>query len=201
MVDRALSSRRLSQFFWEHRFHPLLFPLILAWTSWMHGALLALSVLAQGGQIVGWQLVPANFQYAPGPSEREWLVVLPPVVFWVALSLATACIAPGQASRRRGRMLAIFGILAPIMAVSGSTAIPLLEPQDNFFRPLWQHPVATIAVTAALGGVIGRLAWAVYRELWDQPLSRLEFGLAWTTFLLLPWVFMAGHAFLLPAVG
>ncbi len=198
MDERALSSSRLARFFWEHRFHPLLLPLLALSLAWTHGAIAALSILANGGNVVGVELWPSfgdamrpGFYYWPAELPHPWLVALAPIAFWVALAFVTAIRAPRMRNRSLGRAASLFGLLGPAVGISATLAFAVLMTTGNVLEPLRHNVAATMVLGTTLLAILGRLGFTVFRELWGSALSVLEFTLLYCGFLATPWLFFA----------
>lgn len=173
-------------------------PLALLAGTVVHEAAHALAVVADGGRVVGWRVLPVvgaggiSFgELRHDGAASPWLVGLAPTLLWIAVAAAAALLAARTRRPALARALVILLVILPMIDVSMAFAgLFLGAPGSDLYRALHGHETwAGIAMALTLPG-FGLLAWDRLRAAGARADAGHRFAATYAAALTAPWLLL-----------
>ncbi len=197
-----LSARRMGRFLWTHLAYALLAPLLMIVGTVVHEGAHAAAGLALGGRILEVEVWPefgphgfrfGHVLYDRHFGELQWLATMAPAFVWSAIALGSLFWIARIERRWLAKVCFLFCFLLPLADISMQLAGLYCEsPSSDYYKVLAGHELATGIAAAIYFGGFAAAGWKwLFRPIFGEALSAVEYGLALASLLLVPWLPLA----------
>lgn len=202
VASSGVSGRRMGRFLLGHLGYALFAPALMIVGTVVHEAAHAAVGLALGGRVLElhvWpELGPHGFRFGHVLYDRhfgelQWLVTMAPALAWTAIALASIFWI-GRVSRPRiAKTCLLFCFLLPLADISMQLAgLYCNSPASDYYKVLAEWKTATGVAAVLYFGGFAYAGWRwIFRAIFGDALSAIEYTLGLLAILALPWLPLA----------